>query len=292
MLITEKKINNVIRRVLSDYLFEMNNANNNDEFYTRGKDVVRELSNFRADFNGKTIYCPCDNPATSEFYLYFKKNFGNLNLSGLYATFMSDTPQLIYFDGVNEHTKPIRSGRFQDNTEYIKQCDIVVTNPPFSDQQALGLAFTIMDMGKDFIMVVPSSILRKEKVFTLLKNGTLGVGYSPINHFIRPNGSDMSAPTCWLTTLRTNKQDFLTGKTYDETKYKKYDNYDAIDCGTKQEKTSYKDIPDDYDGCIGVSSAGLRVLNPNQYEIVDILDTPVINGRRTDTKFIIRRKKR
>ena len=44
--------------------------------------------------------------------------------------------------------------------------------------------------------------------------------------------------------------------------YDRYDNYDAIEVGT------YKDIPSDYDGVMGVPITFLDKYNPDQFEIV------------------------
>ena len=55
---------------LVDYLYEkFNYANKGDEFYTRLKDIEKELSKF--DFKGKIVYCNCDDPSFSNFYKYF-----------------------------------------------------------------------------------------------------------------------------------------------------------------------------------------------------------------------------
>ena len=39
----------------------------NDEFYTRREDIENELMHYRDHFTGKTVYCNCDDPVTSEF---------------------------------------------------------------------------------------------------------------------------------------------------------------------------------------------------------------------------------
>ena len=121
----------------------------NDEFYTLYEDIEKELEYYTTSLAGKVIYCPCDNPAYSNFYKFFKDNFHKFQLKELIATFyspdfnpldsftdpLSKAPTKTIFDGTKERTYPLHSnGDFQseDCQEILKQADIIVTNPPFS----------------------------------------------------------------------------------------------------------------------------------------------------------------
>ena len=74
----------------------------------------------------------------------------------------------------------------------------------------------------------------------------------------------------------------------------KYDNFDAINVD------SYKEIPVDYDGNIGVPITFLDKYNPSQFEIIGAMTTtkvddtnfgyPFINGKKIYARIIIRRK--
>ena len=57
-----------------------------DEFYTQLPDIEKELKHYRKHFLGKTVYCNCDDPTISNFYLYFKQNFEYLGLKKLITT--------------------------------------------------------------------------------------------------------------------------------------------------------------------------------------------------------------
>ena len=76
---------------------------------------------------------------------------------------------------------------------------------------------------------------------------------------------------------------FKTGIKYNPSNYQKYDNFDAIDI------KDYREIPDDYYGYMGVSPKFLRVLNRDQFEIVNKI-RPRINGKVGFEKYIIKRK--
>ena len=69
---------------------------------------------------------------------------------------------------------------------------------------------------------------------------------------------------CWYTNLPTTKQEevLVLYKRYTPEEYPKYDNYDAIDV------SKVTDIPQDYNGVIGVPITFLDKYNPEQFEIV------------------------
>ena len=86
--------------------------------------------------------------------------------------------------------------------------------------------------------------------------------------------------------------------------YPKYDNYDAINVS----KTS--DIPQDYDGVIGVPITFLDKYNPEQFEIVGMISSagynkevvgidflgekdarPLINGKNIYARILIKKKR-
>ncbi|MBF1003279.1 MAG: modification methylase, partial [Candidatus Nanogingivalaceae bacterium] len=46
----------------------------NDEFYTQLEDIEKELSHYRHHFEGKVIFCNCDDPYESNFFKYFVLN--------------------------------------------------------------------------------------------------------------------------------------------------------------------------------------------------------------------------
>lgn len=61
-------------------------SNKKDEFYTQFCDIERELQYYPSLFNGKTVYCNCDDAHKSNFVRYFIKNFNRLGLKRLVAT--------------------------------------------------------------------------------------------------------------------------------------------------------------------------------------------------------------
>lgn len=66
----------------------LHNAQNEiyDEYYTRLPDIEAELRFYVNDFQGKTVFCNCDDPFESNFTLYFLMNFNYLGLKRLIST--------------------------------------------------------------------------------------------------------------------------------------------------------------------------------------------------------------
>ena len=121
-----------------------------DEFYTQRSDIERELSHYESFFEGKTVYLNCDDPVTSEFWQFFRRNFNAYKLKRLIAThYEPDSKNYAYFLDLSEDTngdgvvdwndEPVITqlpcnGDFRSAAciELLKQADVVVTNPPFS----------------------------------------------------------------------------------------------------------------------------------------------------------------
>ena len=74
----------------------------NDEFYTLLTDIEMEMRYYRKHFEGKTVFCNCDDPFESNFFKYFVLNFNRLGLNKLIATCYATSPiagqQLSLFD--------------------------------------------------------------------------------------------------------------------------------------------------------------------------------------------------
>ena len=115
----------------------------NDEFYTQLTDVAKELMHYKAHFKDKIVLCNCDNPTWSAFWKYFHLNFAELGLKKLISTHYDredSTYKMEYTGGddndieVGVKTPLEGNGDFRNKEclDLLDECDIVVTNPPFS----------------------------------------------------------------------------------------------------------------------------------------------------------------
>ena len=166
-----------------------------------------------------------------------------------------------------------------------------------------------------------TNALTYKEIFKLFKEDKIRTGYTNFNvgmYFYVPDdckkyhkivdGKKMVrvSTSCWFTSLPVKKHadNLILYKQYNEDDYPKYDNYDAINIKT------YVDIPENYDGYMGVPITFLDKFNPNQFEIIglaasagykkeivglDFLGSkdarPLINGKNTYARVFIKRRK-
>ena len=64
----------------------------NDEFYTRLDDIEKELFYYKNHFEGKVVFCNCDDPYESNFFKFFALNFNWFKLKKLIATCYDGSP--------------------------------------------------------------------------------------------------------------------------------------------------------------------------------------------------------
>ena len=268
---------------LQSYILEKyNNAHKGDEFYTRLVDIEKELKKF--DFKNKVVYCNCDNPSFSKFYKYFKDNFSKLGLKQLIATYYDNDPKKYVYDGKNENIQDIESGDFRNNEDTLKTCDIVVTNPPFSKGLPTELANLCIKNNKDFLFLCKNDWYTRKGAFDLYKAGKVNIDNVEVSKFDGPN-SDTNVTCYWFTSLELKKDKVNLKKSFDENVNIKFKNYDAINVPKNE------DIPNDYDGNMGVPISFGKYLNRSQFEVVDILISPIdINGKNYYKRLIIKRK--
>ena len=274
-----------------------------DEFYTMLTDIEKEMSHYKDFFKGKVVYCNCDDARESNFFKYFSKNFEFLGLKKLITTGYKAEGKgvvLIYEGDKNGNRKvdedEVEVKELQGNgdfrsaecIEFLKEADVVVTNPPFSLFREY--VAQLMEYGKKFIIIGNKNAIVCKEIFPYIKNNQLWMGCtitSGDREFLIPEHYETHSPSlrvdengnrylrvpgvCWFTNisneLRTTPLDLY--KKYSN-EYQKYDNFDAI----KIDKTC--DIPMDYDGEMGVPITFLFKYCPEQFEILDLINRYMI----------------
>lgn len=268
-----------------------------DEFYTQLTDIEKELCHYKEQFEGKTVYCNCDNPDTSNFTKYFKDNFDALKLKRLVSTGYDaqGRGKALDYDGQGKTTELQGNGDFRSEecVELLKQADIVVTNPPFSLFREY--VAQLMQYGKKFLIIGNMNAVTYKEIFPLFMNGKMWFGISISSgdrKFYVPQNYTLNASTCgidndgkrfihvkgvrWFTNMETNKQNYpkcLT-KTYNEKDYHKFDNYDSINVD------KVKDIPYDHEGVIGVP---ITILNDLCSDGLLHFEVPLKKKERTES---------
>lgn len=246
----------------------------NDEFYTQLTDVAKELMHYKGHFKDKIILCNCDAPTWSAFWKYFHLNFAELGLKKLISTHYDReeaTYKMEYTGGddndieVGVKTPLEGNGDFrnQECLDLLDECDIVVTNPPFSLFREYVAA--LMEHKKKFLIIGNKNAITYKEFFPLLKDDEVWIGCTNVKEFLQPDGSIKKFGNIgWFTNLDVAKrhEKLILWKQYTPEDYPKYDNYNAINVDKVSE------IPIDYDGVMGVPITFLDKYNPEQFEIV------------------------
>lgn len=316
-------------------------ATKQDEFYTQLSDIEKELKHYQKHFRNKTVLCNCDDPRVSNFFKYFAHNFEKLKLKKLITTcYRNDDAgkfsrnggdrgiALVYEGDKNKNRIPdpdeigiqkLKADgdfRSEECVNLLKQADIVVTNPPFSLFREY--VTQLVDSGKKFLCIGNHNAITYREIFTLIRENRIWLGYSHPVAFMVPDHYEMRAVrswrdehgnnwrslgnACWFTNLDIAKrhEELTLYKNFSRKLYPKYDNYDAVDV------SKVVDIPQDYDGVMGVPVTFLEKHNPNQFEVVGLIagnirglagipsstgkDGPYMNGKLKYGRILIRRK--
>lgn len=246
----------------------------NDEFYTQLTDVAKELMHYKAHFKDKIVLCNCDDPTWSAFWKYFHLNFAELGLKKLISTHYDReeaTYKMEYTGGDDNNIEvgvktPLEgNGDFRNKEclDLLDECDIVVTNPPFSLFREY--VAVLMEHEKKFLIIGNKNAITYKEFFPLLKDDDVWIGCTNVKEFLQPDGSIKKFGNIgWFTNLDVAKrhEKLILWKHYTEEEYPKYDNYDAINVDKVSE------IPCDYDGVMGVPITFLDSFNPEQFEIL------------------------
>ncbi|WP_439428006.1 adenine-specific methyltransferase EcoRI family protein [Micromonospora sp. LA-10] len=162
----------------------------------------------------------------------------------------------------------------------LDEADIVVTNPPFSLFREY--VATLIDHGKQFLILGDQNAITYPQIFTLLKHNKLWIGNDNggTKWFRVPDDYNIATESrkkvvdgvqyfsmgriYWFTNLDHAKrhENLILTERYTPEKYPHYDNYDAI------EVSRVADIPEDWEGAMGVPITFLDKYNPDQFEIL------------------------
>lgn len=301
----------------------------NDEFYTQLTDIEKEIRYYKDFFKGKVVYCNCDDARESNFFKYFSLNFEFLGLKKLITTgYKADGKGVVLvYEGDKNGNRRVDNEeiivnelngdgdfRSEECIEYLKECDVVVTNPPFSLFRQY--VKQLMDYNKKFIIIGNQNAITYKEIFPYIKNNQLWLGINsnktmefsmPMSYEkwdrIEGNRKYGKVPAIsWFTNIENKKrtQPIDLYKRYSFEEYPKYDNYDAINVD------KVADIPMDYDGIMGVPITFLDRYCPTQFEIIGITenadylkplyldgfekyDRGYINGKRMYSRLLIKK---
>ena len=295
-------------------------AKKDDEFYTRRTDIEKEVFHYKEHFKGKVVYCNCDDPEWSNFFIYFRENFKFFGLKKLISTHYSVDVEndkayklecveyILDEDGLPKATPIYLKGdgdfRSEECIELLKQSDIVCTNPPFSLFREYVVQ--LVKYEKKFLIIGNTNAITYKEIFPLIKDNKMWLGISPRSMKFNQDIAGVKTKdvnACWYTNLphRKRNDELIFWKDYNNEEYHKYENYNAI------EISKVAMIPKDYTGAMGVPITFIEKYNPNQFEIIGMAEDNgkgfsgglwdgknphcVINGKNMFKRIFIKLKK-
>lgn len=153
--------------------------------------------------------------------------------------------------------------RSEECINYLKQADIVCTNPPFSLFREY--VAQLMEYNKDFLIIGRETSITYKETFEYIVNNRAWYGYSHAKEFMRPDGTIKTfGNVVWFTNMDVAKrhEELILYRHYTPEAYPSYYNYDGIDV------KRVADIPQDYFGIMGVPLSFLFSWNPDQFELI------------------------
>jgi hypothetical protein len=303
-------------------------AGKKDEFYTQISDIEKELKHYTHHFKGKSVFCNCDDPEESNFWLYFSLNFEHLGLKSLIATHYEESKPSYKLEikaDINQDGKinkldtirtPLKQNgdfRSPECIEILKEADIVVTNPPFSLFREY--VSQLIEYDKKFLIIGNQNAITYKETFQLIMDNKIwtGVDNGGTKWFQVPDDYEIKTASrikivdgikyfsmgsiYWFTNLDTRKrhEEIILFRIYNghEADYPKYDGYSIINVD------KVADIPMDYDGVMGVPITFIDKYNPNQFELLGIANSArwigqecytLIKGKKIYNRVLIRNK--
>lgn len=216
---------------------------------------------------------------------------GDVNGDGSFS--LKDVAEQLKANKHNEWQPLDGDGDFRSDecVELLKQSDIVVTNPPFSLFREY--VAQLVEYDKKFLIIGNQNAITYKEIFPLIKDDNMWLGPTmngsnrwfvvPDDYPINPNAAGSKIEdgkkmlfvnsVVWFTNLdhgrRHGEISFMTAvdnlkfskKLQNKLEYDNYDNYDAIEVPT------YKVIPSDYEGVMGVPISFLHKYSPDQFEV-------------------------
>lgn len=299
----------------------------NDEFYTLYETIEDEVKYYKDDLRGKKVFCNCDDPRWSNFWKFLSDHFEEYGLKKLVAMFYNEKES---FKKIKEkvegkiktRTEKIEGNgdfRSEESLEELANCDVVISNPPFSLFREY--IKTLFDFKKKFLVIGNINLFSSGFIKEMLVKGKIwtglsktGIWFTVPNHYVvmkKKDGKNYSivGTACWFTNIQPKKLDEIEDKggygfvrdenyilekgvplfkKYNAKDYKKIDKTNIINI----EKTI--DIPYNFKGVMAAPITFLRHYSPKQFEILDTKlykQGPLtINGKELYARVLIKNK--
>ena len=256
-----------------------------DEFYTLRETIDQELCHYAKHFKDQRIYLPADNPEKSNFWKHFLENYSVYGWKSVTCSYLDPSGHSI-LTWIDEDMEVKQCGmngngdfRSREVKNLMMNATMIVTNPPFSDKKFIDLLKFCRNENKKFIFIGPHFATTYKDVFNMYQQGEIFFGLqrdknnmsfqvpeSYTKGIYYKNGMRLTkkGDCCWFQNLMQPETPPFLELTaeYKPENYPQYLNYDAIHVDT------LKNIPQKWDGKMGVPTTFLFYHNPEQFKIL------------------------
>lgn len=267
-----------------------------DEFYTTPETADRFLIQCKQNqFKDMVVYCNCDGP-NSEIYKLLKQRFNYYGIKQLIASCYIKTGHGIktMFDGTSETIENLDGdGNYKspECEELLKQCDVVITNPPFSKLN--DFIPYVMEHGKQMLVIINFMCMMYKNIFPYAFTGKFCIisRFSGGATFKRPNGNIAHVRASGISTMLDLALSFkwhlyTTQQLKDKGKFILADGTQTLEC------KYIEDIPIDYEDDIFVPiSVFVRPIIRKYFDIIRVAKEGVkVNGKMRFHRVVIHKK--
>lgn len=175
----------------------LNNAKKikNDEYYTRYKDIKKELTHYKPFLKGRDILLPCEVltngiDAGGSFVEFFRDHAATFEIGDVKA-----------YGYVNGEGVPFQES-LPANSKHSHP--VVITNPPFSVLNEFIDLLTSLNY--DYIILIPLNRLYSIYYAHLIAEGHAFIGFNTVSKFYNINGDTQGVPCVWLTSFNVLEQ--------------------------------------------------------------------------------------
>jgi hypothetical protein len=260
--------------------------NKNDEFYNVEEEVEKELVLRSKDLNGANVFCNCNDAAHRGFVNCLIRHFHEFGIKSLKYSEYGEGNQngkIYYYDGEKETVENLdRKGDFSKGRcleEFVKS-DVIITGPPYT--RTREFVSKLLNFDKKFLIVIDINHFSYKEIFNPFFEGEMWLGVNSPREFKVPSwyedttvhiGKDGEKRVSlnkevWVTNMGENypKPFYPLKYSFDETKYNKCDNFDAIWID------DIRNIPNDYEGVMCVPISFLIHYCESQFEVLGLAD--------------------
>lgn len=271
-----------------------------DEFYTLEDSIADELQYYKPQLFGKHILCNCNDLAHDGFYRHLVKNFHEYQLlsvtatsydpdgNGFAETYNGTTTRRTMLQGDGSYSSP-------ECERLLEECDIVITNPPFSI--AGDFIDYVLKHGKQLLVICPLNKATNTNVFPYFMANRLWFGVTQVKSFkTETKGNRKFGNVYWFTNIGNHMhiKHIVLKENYDPDRHPHYDDFDGIIHVDKM-----KNAPADYDGTMAFPVSYLPNHSFTQFDLVGTIGAggwfnvgkAKINGKEMYKRVLVRKRK-